>query len=145
MPITTKGVSSNLVHGEVYSIQHYAIKFVSELRQVGVICSVYSGFLHLWNWPPRYNWNIVESGVKHYKPNQIISHDDSYRHLQTRRGKWWIIILTNNMYILYNYSLLLRSIWVFMDLKNQYSPQPIFKVHKNSYWPIQKTVIGLLH
>jgi len=26
---------SNLVHGEVYSIQHYVIKFVSYLRQVG--------------------------------------------------------------------------------------------------------------
>jgi hypothetical protein len=25
----------NLSHGEVYSIQHYVIKFVSELRQVG--------------------------------------------------------------------------------------------------------------
>ena len=143
MPITTKGVSSNPVHGEVYSIQHYAIKFGSD--RSAWFFSVYSGFLHLWNWPPRYNWNIVESGVKHYKPNQTILHDDSYRHLQTRRGKWWITILTNNMYILYNYSLLLRSIRVFMDLKNQYSPQPIFKVHKNLYWPIQKTVIGLLH
>jgi hypothetical protein len=20
------------------------------------------------NWPPQYNWNIVESGVKHHKP-----------------------------------------------------------------------------
>ena len=28
-PITNKVVSSNLVHGEVYSIQHYVIKFVS--------------------------------------------------------------------------------------------------------------------
>jgi hypothetical protein len=35
MLITTKVVSSNLVHGEVYSIQHYVIKFVSDLRQVG--------------------------------------------------------------------------------------------------------------
>ena len=34
VPITTKVVSSNTVHGEVYSIQHYAIKFVSDLRQV---------------------------------------------------------------------------------------------------------------
>ena len=33
VPITTKAVSSNLVHGEVYSI-HYMIKFVSDLRQV---------------------------------------------------------------------------------------------------------------
>jgi hypothetical protein len=34
-PITTKVVGSNSVHGEVYSIQHYVIKFVSDLRQVG--------------------------------------------------------------------------------------------------------------
>ena len=32
--ITTKVVSSHPVHGEVYSIQHYVIKFVSDLRQV---------------------------------------------------------------------------------------------------------------
>jgi hypothetical protein len=31
VPITTKVVSSNPVHGEVYSIQHYLIKFVSDL------------------------------------------------------------------------------------------------------------------
>ena len=34
VPITTNVVSSNLVHGEVYSIQH-VIKFVSVLCQVG--------------------------------------------------------------------------------------------------------------
>jgi hypothetical protein len=28
MPITTEVVSSNPAHGEVYSIQHYVIKFV---------------------------------------------------------------------------------------------------------------------
>ena len=28
-------VTSNPAHGEVYSIQHYVIKFVSDLRQVG--------------------------------------------------------------------------------------------------------------
>ena len=31
VPITTKVVSSNPVHGEVYSIQHYVIKFASDL------------------------------------------------------------------------------------------------------------------
>ena len=31
-PHDTKVVSSNPVHGEVYSIQHYVIKFVSDLR-----------------------------------------------------------------------------------------------------------------
>ena len=32
--ITTNIVSLNLTHGEVYSIQHYVIKFVSDLWQV---------------------------------------------------------------------------------------------------------------
>ena len=31
----TKVVSSKPAHDEVYSIQHYVIKFVSDLRQVG--------------------------------------------------------------------------------------------------------------
>jgi hypothetical protein len=57
--ITTKVVSSNLAHREIYSIQLYAIKFVSDLWQVG-------GFLRF---PPpkkltaRYKWNIVARGV----------------------------------------------------------------------------------
>jgi hypothetical protein len=33
--ITTKVVSLNPAHGEVYSIQHYMINFVSDLRQTG--------------------------------------------------------------------------------------------------------------
>jgi hypothetical protein len=33
--ITTNGVSSNNVHGEVHSIQHYVIKFVSHFRPAG--------------------------------------------------------------------------------------------------------------
>jgi hypothetical protein len=34
VPITTNVVSLNPVHGRVYSIQHYVIKFVSDLWQV---------------------------------------------------------------------------------------------------------------
>jgi hypothetical protein len=34
VPITTKVVSSNISHGEVYSMQHYLIKFVIDLQQV---------------------------------------------------------------------------------------------------------------
>ena len=37
--VTIKLVTSNLGHGKVYSIQHYVMKFVGDLRQV-------SGFLH---------------------------------------------------------------------------------------------------
>ena len=35
VPITTNIVSLNPVHGNVYSIQHYVIKFVSDLWKVG--------------------------------------------------------------------------------------------------------------
>jgi hypothetical protein len=35
-----------------------------------VVFSGYSYFPHQYNWPPWYNWNIVESGVQHHKPNQ---------------------------------------------------------------------------
>ena len=50
-----------------YTRYNIVIKFVSDLQQAGVF-SGYSGFLHQQNWPPRYNWNILESGVKHHKP-----------------------------------------------------------------------------
>jgi len=35
VPIITNVVSLNPAHGELYSIQHYVIKFVSDLQQVG--------------------------------------------------------------------------------------------------------------
>jgi hypothetical protein len=44
MSITTKAVSSNPVHGEVYSIQYCVIKFVSDLRQFG-------GFYRVFRFP----------------------------------------------------------------------------------------------
>jgi hypothetical protein len=50
-------------------VQHYMIKFVSHLRQVG-------GFLPVLLFPPpikRFNWNIVESRVKHRQANRIFS------------------------------------------------------------------------
>jgi hypothetical protein len=37
--IITEVVSSNPAHGDVYSIQHNVIKFVSDLRQLGVFFS----------------------------------------------------------------------------------------------------------
>jgi hypothetical protein len=45
VPITTIVVNSNPIHGEAYPIQHYVIKFVSDLRQVG-------GFLRVLRFPP---------------------------------------------------------------------------------------------
>jgi len=40
VPITTKVASSNAVNGEVYPIQHYTIKFVSNLRKVSAFLQV---------------------------------------------------------------------------------------------------------
>ena len=60
----------NPVYDEVYSIPHYVIKFVNDLRQVG-------GFLRVFRFPPPIkliaisNWNIVESDVKHHKPKPV--------------------------------------------------------------------------
>ena len=34
-----------------------------------VVFSKYSGFIHQWNWPPRYIWNVVESYIEHHNPN----------------------------------------------------------------------------
>jgi len=45
VPITTNVVSSNPAYGEVYSIQHYVIKFVSDLQQV-------DSFLRVLRFPP---------------------------------------------------------------------------------------------
>ena len=47
VPITTNVMSSNTAHGKVYSMQHYVIKFVSDLQQV-------VGFLCVLWFPPRY-------------------------------------------------------------------------------------------
>jgi hypothetical protein len=45
IPITTIVVSSNPIHGEVYSIQHYVIMFVSDLQQI-------DGFPRVLRFPP---------------------------------------------------------------------------------------------
>ena len=44
------------------------IKFVSDLWLVSEFLRV------LWFPPPWYNWNIVESGVKHHNPNPLFWH-----------------------------------------------------------------------
>jgi len=60
----------NPSHGEVYSIHHYVIKFVSELRQVGVF-SGHSGFLHPWNWLPDITEILLKVALNTIKPSTI--------------------------------------------------------------------------
>ena len=45
VPIITNVVSSNPAYGELYLIQHYVIKFVSDMQQV-------DGFLRILRFPP---------------------------------------------------------------------------------------------
>jgi hypothetical protein len=65
VPITTNVVSLNPAHGEVYSIQHYVIKFVSDLRQD-------CGMTGLW-WPFKFSCsrsylcvNLCDHPVLHF-------------------------------------------------------------------------------
>jgi hypothetical protein len=54
---TTSIVSSNPIHGEVYLIQHYVMRFVSDLRQV-------SGFLRVLRFPPPIKLTTTEIFLK---------------------------------------------------------------------------------
>ena len=67
VPIATKVVSSNPIHGKMYSIKHYVIN-LSVTCGRSVVFSGYSGIFHQWIRLPRYSWNIVESGAKHHNP-----------------------------------------------------------------------------
>ena len=70
-------VSSNPAHGEVYLIQDYVIK-LSVTCDRSMVFSGFSCFLHQQSWPPRYNLNIVDSGVKHHSPNLTLNGDSRY-------------------------------------------------------------------
>jgi hypothetical protein len=48
-----------------------------------VVFTRYSGFLHQWNWPPRYNWNIVERGLKHHKPTKPCVFNTTFNHISS--------------------------------------------------------------
>ena len=77
-----------------WGVQHYVIKFVSSLRQVGGFqtnkqtykpvhyvfsgSSGSSGFLHHQKWAPRHNWSIVESGIKNHQTNKQTNWMTSY-------------------------------------------------------------------
>jgi len=67
VPITTNVVSSNLDQGEVYNIMWSSLSVTCDRS---VVFSGSTGFLYHLNWPPRYYWNVVESGVKHHRINK---------------------------------------------------------------------------
>ena len=68
MPITTKVVSSNPAHGEVYSIQDYVIKFVSDLCMAGRLFSPVTPVSSTYKTDRHDN---AGSGVKHHNSNPV--------------------------------------------------------------------------
>ena len=51
-------------------VQHNVMKFVSDLRLVGGFSPGPPVSSTNKNLPPQYNWNIVESGIKHHQTNK---------------------------------------------------------------------------
>ena len=68
VPITTKVVNSNPADGEVYSIQHYVIQFVSDVRHVWFSPGIPVAST---NKTDRHDITEIffESGIKHHNPN----------------------------------------------------------------------------
>ena len=109
VPITTNVVSSNLVHGEVYSIQYYLIKFVSDLRQVGgFLCTLVSST----NKTDRYD--IIEillkvdlSTINHTQTNPSFSSSLLVR-IQRRKSGCASMMLSNSIIVKKKEKLLLQ-------------------------------------
>ena len=71
--ITTKLVNSNSVHGELYSIQYYVIKFGSDLRR-SVVFTRYSTPVTSTNKTDNHDITEIllklQNGAKHHKPTR---------------------------------------------------------------------------
>ena len=54
-------------------VQHYVIKVCQTCGRL-VVFSGDTSFFHQYNWPPRYSWNIVESGIPPWnQPTKVIN------------------------------------------------------------------------
>ena len=82
--ITTKVVSSNPVHGEVYSIKHWSSLSVTCDRSVDF--SGYSNFRHKSS-----KWNIFESCVKHLTSNGQMM-DQTFVYVVHNIRHLWVIM-----------------------------------------------------
>ena len=150
-------MSSNPVHGEVCLIQHYTIKFVSNLWQV-------NGFLRVLCFPPRYSWIIVKSDIKHHKPTQpLLNFVWKLTHLNALKGNnscksynfrnkirnvsGLLIIYTgyikgshivNNSLIIASYSFWVERMWPIDELTDN-----LIYIWKSLYWYPLSNSLGL--
>jgi hypothetical protein len=135
--ITTNVVSSNPAHGEMYSLQRYVIKFVSDLRQVG-------GFL-------RVLWKV---GLN--TKTQTIY--DYILHRCKKNRRLWIKYFTVGIMFQYgkcinwcSIRLLLIIFWksvTFMINESLHYPLKIFRIKTNSihdYWQLLATALIQLY
>ena len=107
------------VYGEVYSKLSYVIKFVSDLRQVG-------GFLKILQFPPpikwlpRYNWNTVQSVVKHHNPNStflLITYLGHYGHKTFEDDLLSHISILSNQNVFYKWYIFISTLFFLVLLK----------------------------
>ena len=98
VPITSNVGNSNPTHGEVYSIQHYVIKFVSDLRQVG-------DFFRVLLFPPPIKLTATKKRQKNNNKNKNKNkkqNKKTKKNKQTKNesfvsieSKWWLIEILN--------------------------------------------------
>ena len=115
--ISTKVMSSNPVHGEAYSMQHYVIKFVSDLLQV-------CGFLQVLRFPPpmrldRHNKTENLLKVTLNTINQPNHHFSHYVHLIAAADRFQSICLNVVCHI---------------------SKKPLQRKHGEKYWKTKNVV-----
>jgi hypothetical protein len=82
--ITTNVASFNSAYGEVYSIQHYLITFVSDLRQVG-------GFFRVLLFSPWRCFNLPPLSRYSIKENRIWIFNETFNN--TWDTKWRSVLL----------------------------------------------------
>ena len=82
VPITTEVVSSNPIHGDVYLIQHYVIKFFGDLRQVG-------GFLRMLRFSPPIKLKTLLKVELNTNTKSIFS---SHLRIVSYKGLWKYLI-----------------------------------------------------
>ena len=99
VPITTKVLCSNPVHGAVYLIQYYVIKFVSDLRQV-------VGFLRVLRFPPPIKLKLALSTINHqprtskqFSLRLYLLYQRILTLLKAAEQSWYFAITTNVLII----------------------------------------------
>jgi len=102
-----------------------------------VVFFEYSCFLHQLNRLPRYNWNIVESGVKHHNynpPNSLFldKHQTSVNFFNENKRIWCCLL--NTFYWALIFYLCVWSIWFHFYIMILFHANLYYKSNHNCYY-----------